>query len=901
MIGTQLLHYQIEAHLGTGGMGEVYRARDTRLGRQVAIKVLPALVATDPARVARFEREAKLLASLNHPNIAALYGLESWETRLFLVMELVEGDTLVERIGRGPLPIAEALSYARHIAEALEAAHEKGVIHRDLKPANAKIAPDGRLKVLDFGLAKALDPGAGSAVGISATNSPTLSIAATQAGVILGTAAYMSPEQAKGVATDQRSDIFSFGCVLYEMLAGRQPFQGETVTEMLASVIKSEPDFALLPSRLNPRITDLLRRCLPKDPKRRWHAAADVRLEIEAVLADPRGLTVRPEAVRAQQPIWKRALPFAATALAAAALAAVITWFVRPSPATTVTRFSIALPDDQALTRIGRHNIAVSPDGQNIVYVANNQLYLRGIGDLEARPIPGTNQDVNTPFFSPDGQWIGFYAVPEARLKKIAIAGGAAVTIGDVMNPFGASWGPDDRILVGQGPGGIVRVSANGGTPEALVKVESGELAHGPQMLPDGEHVLFTLAQGAAPTRWDQAQIAVQSLESGERTVLVNGGSDARYLPTGHIVYAVGNDLLAVPFDARSRRATSGPITILGDVARSSPNNTAATFLSFSPSGVLAYFRGEGFIEDRLNLALVDRKGISVALPMPAQAYLEPRVSPDGKQLAVQIQSDNNDRNIWIYDIAGAAAARRLTFGGLDTSPAWTPDGRRIVFASTIRDNNVNAIYWQPSDGTGSAERLTDLRANPQATGTLRVSAHGNVVYRDAGGEGDIWMLPLADRKPRAIIEGPSNQAQANISPDGRWIVYTSQESRRDEIYVQPLPPTGAKYQIATTNGAHPLWSRDGKQIFYLEYLAATVRARLMSIDVRTDSGFAYGNPTRIFEGVWAIGAWPYDVMPDGRFVALLRAGEAAQDSETNPEIRVTLNWFAELRQRVPR
>ena len=406
MIGTRLLHYQIESHLGTRGMGEVYRAHDSRLGRSVAVKVLPELVAADPERVARFEREARLLASLNHPNIAALHGLEHADDRLVLVMELVEGDTLAQRIERGPIPPDEALGYARQIAEALEAAHEKGVIHRDLKPANVKITPDGKVKVLDFGLAKALETDAGGAGGMraGATHSPTLRMAATFAGVILGTAAYMSPEQAKGVATDQRSDIFSFGCVLYEMLTGRQPFQGDTVTEVMASVLKSDADLTLLPPSLNPRTAELVRRCMAKDPKRRWHAAADVRMEIEAILADPRGLTAGREASAAHQPAWRRAIPLAATALVAAAIAAAVAWNLRPAPAVSIARFSHVLPDDQQLTRTGRHNIALSPDGQNIVYVADNQLYLRGIGDLEARPIAGTNQDINTPFFSPDGR-----------------------------------------------------------------------------------------------------------------------------------------------------------------------------------------------------------------------------------------------------------------------------------------------------------------------------------------------------------------------------------------------------------------------------------------------------------------------------------------------------------------
>ena len=489
------------------------------------------------------------------------------------------------------------------------------------------------------------------------------------------------------------------------------------------------------------------------------------------------------------------------------------------------------LSDSQQLTRTGRHNIAVSPDGQNIAYVADSQLYLRGMGDVEARPIAGTNQDINTPFFSPNGQWIGFQAVPEGKLKKIAITGGASVTIADVTNPFGASWELDDRILVGQGGQGIVRVSANGGTPETIVKVEAGEFAHGPQMLPDGEHVLFTVAKGTGATRWDEAQIVVQSLRSGGRTVLINGGSDARYVPTGHIVYALGTNLLAVPFDERSVTVTGGPVPILEGIGRSLPNNTAAMFFSFSPSGALAYFVGV----DRTNrsLALVDRKGESVALPMPPLPYADPRISPNGKQLAIGV-AEENESNIWIYDLAGALAPRRLTFGGTNFSPAWTPDGRRIASISN-RDDNLNAIFWQPANGSGSAERLTDPKA-AQLT-SLRLSADGKIVYRDARGEGSIWTLPLeGDRKPQLVIDGPGNQIHANLSPDGCWMVYSSTESGRIEVYVQPFPPTGANYQITTTEAFDPLWSPDGRQIFYLEAQGNNL-AGLTSVDVRTEPG----------------------------------------------------------------
>jgi serine/threonine-protein kinase len=887
-------------------MGEVYRARDTKLGRDVAIKVLPASVTNDSDRLARFSREAQVLAALNHPNIASIYHVEEMPDGSALVMELVEGETLADRITRGAIPIDEALSIARQIAEALEAAHEQGIIHRDLKPANIKVRDDGTVKVLDFGLAKLAEanssnlPSAPNALSMSPTiTSPAL---VSGVGLLLGTAAYMSPEQAKGKSADQRSDIWAFGCVLYEMLTGRQAFQGDSVAEVMASVLKSDVDLTILPPQLNPKVVELIRRCLAKDPKRRWHAAADVRMEIEAILTDPRGVMVRAEPTAAHKPLWKRAIPVAATAALAAAISAAVAWNMRPAPAGSITRFSIVLPDSQQLTRLGRHNIALSPDGQNIVYVANDRLYLRAMGDIEARPIQGTEQDVNTPFFSPDGRWIGFWAAPpENKLKKIPVTGGASVTIADTANPFGATWESGDQILVGQGARGIVRVSANGGKPETIVKMASGEVAHGPQMLPDGDHVLFTLAKGIGASRWDQAQIVVQSLRTGARTVLINGGSDARYVPTGHIVYALGNNLLAIPFDERSLAVTGSPVPILEGIARSTPGNTAASYFSFSRSGAMAHFVGTGIISATSNrsMALVNRKGTSMALPMPPQPYAAPRISPDGRQLAVAILT-GNESNIWIYDLVGTLAPRRLTFGADNFGPAWTPDGRRILFIST-RDDNSPAIFWQPADGSGSAERLTDPKA-VQPTSIRPSSDAKHVIYRDTRGDGDIWMLPLeGDRKAQPVITGRGNQDDAILSPNGHWMVYESGESGRTQVYVQPFPPSGAKYQITTATAAYdPVWSRDGRQIFYLEPQDA-ILFRLMSVDVRTESGFTFANPTRLFEGVSVAPGGAYDAMPDGqRFVVLVRPGDANQEPAANPEIRVTLNWFEELRQRVP-
>src|SRR5215510_2838839 len=495
-VGTRLAHYEIQALLGAGGMGEVYRARDLKLKREVAIKILPEEFSRDTDRTSRFQREAELLASLNHPNIAAIYDVEEANGSCYLVLELVEGDTLAERLCRGPLPVGEALHIAKSICEALEAAHEKGVIHRDLKPANVKVTLDGKVKVLDFGLAKALE-----ATPVSATmsNSPTLSLAATNVGVILGTAAYMSPEQARGRSADQRSDVFSFGCVLYEMLAGRQAFQGEEVSDVLASVLKTEPDLTLFPPNLNSRIRELLRRCLEKNPKARWHAIADVRVEIEAILADPRGAAMdeRHDAA-APKPVWRRALPLVVAVIVTAAITGTAVWNFKPAQPLTVTRFPITLGEGQRFVFTSRPVLAISSDGTQIVYEADRRLYHRSMSELDARLIPGseTFMAAGNPIFSPDGRSIAFWAASDQTLKRMAVTGGAAVTICPADATYGMSWSTDGTIVFGQGAKGIMRVSANGGKPEQLVSLKPGELAYGPQLLPGGKDLLFTLAMG---------------------------------------------------------------------------------------------------------------------------------------------------------------------------------------------------------------------------------------------------------------------------------------------------------------------------------------------------------------------------------------------------------------------
>ncbi len=584
--GTLLGSYEIVSVLGVGGMGEVYLARDTRLGRRVAVKVLPDIFLADAERVARFEREAKMLASLNHANIAGLHGLDTADGRHLLVMELVAGDTLAERVSRGPMPAGEALRLARQIAEALEAAHEKGIIHRDLKPANIKVTEEGQVKILDFGLAKAIESSASAA---HVANSPTLSMMASQAGLILGTAAYMSPEQAKGLPADARSDIFSFGAVLFEMLTGRQPFGGETAPDILASVLVREPDLGLLAADLDPRVRELVRRCLEKSPRKRWQASGDLRAEIEHIVESPIAVSAAlPPAL--PRPLWHRLVPLTVTATVAAALGAAVMWTLRPAPAPApapvpVTRSVFPIGEGQSQTILGRLSFAVSPDGTTLVYSAGGRLNLRRLNEFEGRPIEGVIESAGSnPVFSPDGRSIAFWSW-DLSLKEVSVEGGAATVLAPVSeNPFGMSWGADGLVFAQSD--GIWRIRSSDRKPERLVALGDQEWVHGPQMLPGGRHVLFTISTGITPD-WERAAIVVRSLDDGKQVTLVQGGADGRYIASGHLVFARGGTVLGAPFDIETLRVTSPPVPVLDGVRRSVGGVSATAHFSVSANGTL--------------------------------------------------------------------------------------------------------------------------------------------------------------------------------------------------------------------------------------------------------------------------------------------------------------------------
>jgi eukaryotic-like serine/threonine-protein kinase len=909
-IGTQLGSHEITALLGKGGMGEVYRARDSKLKREVAIKILPDEFSGDTDRVGRFQREAEVLASLNHPNIAGIYDVQEAQGTRFLVLELVEGETLADRIARGPIPVDEALHFAMGICEALEAAHEKGVIHRDLKPSNIKVTPEGKIKVLDFGLAKAMESTSASR---DLSNSPTL-VTGSMPGMIVGTAAYMSPEQARGRIADQRSDIFAFGCVLYEMLTGRQAFQGEDVSDILASVMKVEANFNLLPEGLDPRLALLLRRCLAKNRKDRWYAIGDIRVEIHSILTEPQPIQMAAPVAKA--PFWKRALPAVVAAALAAGAAVAAMWMMRPAPqARHVARYFYTLPKDQDFTRFGRQVVAVSRDGTKLVYVANSQLYLKNIGEVEAKPIPGSNQDPNSPMFSPDGQWIAFYVAGERKLKKILQAGGTSVTLAEMVdNPFGANWAANDQILVGQGAKGIIGIPPGGGKPETVISAKPGEAYDGPQLLPGGQEVLFAVvsathaeesrwdssATHAEESRWDSAQVVVQNIQSGTRKVVIPAGSDAHYVSTGHITYAVGSTVYAVPFDLKKLQVGGGPVPVLEGVRRTQAGQTAAVFYALSDDGTLIWVPAEAGAQSSRILAFVDRAGARKVLPLPPAGYDIPRISPDGKQLAVGIV-DSKEFNIWIYDLDGKSSIRRLTFGGRNQSPSWSPDGKRIAFRS---DRDGEGMFWQAADGSGAAERLSTLGKSNGFQAPLGWTPDGKtlVFYLALGnslGVGGVWTIGInGDPKPQPLFPSTeTNTRRVSLSPDGDWITYSSNEEAGGySVYVQPFPPTGAKYKIsAKESGDSPLWTPDGKQIIF-----ASSRL-LYSVDVQTKPSFTFSPPKSLAITIETSQGRPYDITRDSKqLLVMQRPEEAAPAQKMALQINVVLNWLEELKQRVP-
>ena len=878
--GTKLGHYEILSPLGKGGMGEVWRARDSKLGREVAIKTLPEEFAQDEERLARFEREAKLLASLNHPNIAAIYGLEEHERTRFLVLELVEGDTLAERLKRGAIPVEESLKLALQIAEALEAAHEKGVIHRDLKPANIKVTPDGMIKVLDFGLAKAF---AGDGSDANLSQSPTLSMAATQQGVILGTAAYMSPEQASGAATDKRADIWAFGVVLFEMVTGRQLFTGKTASHVMGAVLNIEPDWNSLPANLHPRVRMLLERSLEKEAKDRLSGISDARMDIQKVLADPNGVIVQPAADVIQAPSRPMLRWIALAAVLSVVTTGVAVWNLKPEPPGPVIRFYHVLPEGQAFLGAGRPVIAISNDGSKFLYNTNEGLYSRSMDESDARLV--TQEDLRNPFFSPDGEWIGFYSWTDGQLKKIPITGGVPVMLCDATNPFGASWGSDDSIVFGQ-PQGIMMVSANGGTPEPLIEIAEGERVFGPQILPDGESVLFTLKAPGAD--WDSAQIVVESLNTGDREVLVEVGMDGRYVPTGHIVYVIQDVLYARPFNLDRLEITGGPIPLLERMS-SGAGYTGTAHFDISDGGVLVRASG-GVYPPEMSLIWVDMEGTVTPVLDETRMYNSPSVSPDGSRIAVGV-AEQDGINLWIYDIATGGRSPLTDDQRFKNNPVWTHDGEHITF------RYGPDIYWKPVDGSGQAELLWD--------GEYPVQPHGwsrddrflafQEIHPETGR--DIWVLSADDGSAEPFRNTPAAEFQPTFSPDGKWIAFTRlEQGGAPQVWVAPYPGPGSANQVSTgAGGVWPLWSPDGRILYYNGSTPTGPSSEIFSTTIETEPDFRRSEPESLFE--LSIPFRLSNLNPSGDQFVMLQMNVIGQDVG---EINVVLNWFEELKERVP-
>jgi len=868
-------------------MGEVYRACDARLGRDVALKILPEVFADEATRMARFEREAQILASLNHPNIAAIYGLEESNGIRALAMELVEGPTLAERIHPGAVPIDEALAIAKQICDALEYAHEHGIIHRDLKPSNVKIKDDGTVKVLDFGLAKAME---GDATSADISTSPTLSQIATQAGILLGTAAYMAPEQARGKRVDRRADIWAFGVVLYEMLTGKALFSGETTSDLLADVIKSEPNWSQLPGSLPRRIRELLQRCLQKDPRRRLQAIGEARIALEEVLSGaPQEVTATREEM-VSSPIWRRAGPWAAGILLAT-IVGVSVWELRPRPdPPPVIQFSFGAPiGDSLVFRFGNTPLVLSPDNTAVVFMVRHngtsQLYLRWLNRLEAMPLKGTDDGLY-PFFSPDGQWIAFFA--GSKLKKVSVSGGTPVTLCDAPISRGGTWTPDNSIIFAPSPSsGLMRVSAAGGTAEPFTRLDAskGERGHRwPKALPGGKAVLFNSSEPIG--NFYDVPICLALLKTGEVKTLPLRGTNVRYVP-GYVVFTRGETLYAAPFDLKRLEVTGSPLPA-GEVLISP---TGAASYSVSESGSFAYVPAGASIG---KLAWVDAKGTTEVAGLPTRDYFNRvQISPDGKRIVVVIL-EGGIRHIWVYDIMRGSLTR-LTFGESDNAgPTWSPDGRRIAFV-TSKDGN-STIVAKPSDGSGSEETLLPAQKFVTAIGSW--SPDGKFLgYSQIGSNGKLesGVLPLdGDRKPQLLMASAQfDQGFPIFSPNGKYLAYTSNESGRNEVYVIPFGRGSGKWQVSTRGGILPVWTRNGKQLFYRES-----GGNIMGVDVAAQTVFSASTPRVIVPSAVTTplsnGLDSYDVSLDGRrFLVHQQSSEAGQSVQIN----VVLNWSEELRR----
>jgi serine/threonine-protein kinase len=938
LTGSQLGAYQIETVLGAGGMGVVYRATDSKLGRQVAIKLLPEGFAEDPDRLARFEREARTLAALNHPNIGAIHGLEQSKDLRYLVLEFVHGETLEQRLSARSLDAEEALRACLQVAEALEYAHEKGVVHRDLKPANVIITPDGKVKVLDFGLAKT------QADSDVLSAAPTMM--ATRAGMVLGTPSYMSPEQARGKEVDKRTDIWAFGCLLYEVLARRLAFGGATVPDCLAAILGQEPDWEALPQSTPTNVRNLLRRCLQRDVQSRLRDIGDARIELAETLAVLSGVHA-PAPVHASK--RRKVVPALLAVTVALAIVTTIVAVTRRTPPPQTERLSIDLPAGEFIPPTQSSQLALSPDGMLIAYGSMKvmqpvttmtptagqgsdmmgqgampsgmaptdkapssatgqpmdmgpnsgmaartmmmpQIHIRSITEPQGKPIEGAIGD--GPFFSPDGKWLGFWDAATRSLRKVGLAGGGSVKIADLETGVaGAAWGPDDAIVYAWFD--LFRVPAAGGTPALLLKVDekNGERFYRqPSFLPGGKAILFTIST-AETNSYDDARIAVLSLDTGEKKVLVEGGSTPVYSPSGHLVYARGGKLLAVPFDAPGLRVTGPPFQVVDGVFMSS--NTGMAAFAISPGGSLVYATGPQEGGQRVP-TWVDRSGRATPLPVPPRSYLHPRLSPDGQKLAIEIEGSTHD--FYGYDFPREVMTK-LSFDGASHWPLWTPNGDRITFRSW--KTGTMTMWWMPADRSGQPELLTDVgrMQSPESWSpdgkTLVFTQMDNPET-----ETDIYALTLGGPAPRPLLRTKFAEGSPKFSPDGRWLAYSSDESGRAEVYVMAYPGPGPKIQISTDGGTDPIWRRNGDELYYRNGDA------MVMVRLATSPRVSVSKPTVLWKGRYLAGVGSscgmegptsanYDVTANGdRFLMIL---DKSQDI-VSKQVRIVSNWSAVLK-----
>ena len=903
-IGSRLGPYEITASLGAGGMGEVYRARDTRLGRDVALKILPDFFASDADRLARFTREAQILASMNHPHIAAIFGIEDAPpatpgrpSSSALVLELVEGPTLADRIAQGALPVDEAIAIARQIADALEAAHEQGVIHRDLKPANIKVRPDGTVKVLDFGLAKAIE----SAPSADNALSPTItSPAMTRAGFVLGTAAYMSPEQARGRPTGKRTDIWSFGCVLFEMLTATRAFDGDDVSDSIAAVLRSEPAWVALPKTLPPAVAHVLRRCLEKDPKKRLHDIADVRI----LLDDPPPSAGPDERSAGRTP---RAAALAAGAiaclLAGAAAGALITWPRTGTTPSRVERFVIATPPDAAFTiDIPGTNVAIAPDGSQLVYHVRTrnptQLVWRRFDRLGQELIPGTERAAS-PTFSPTGTQIAF--ARQGKLMRTTLGVSSPVPICDITGDFGgASWGDDDAIVFAEGGKGLFRVPSTGGTPEKIAAPDAkkGERDYfSPQVLPGGKAVLFTVVPVGGTI--NEARIVARKLATGETVPLVEGATHARYVATGHLLYSdPTSGLMAQPFKPDTLEKTGAPVQVQPGVQRKvSMLEGGQANYAVGADGSLVYVTGGNAAEPR-RLIWVNRSGQSVGRVLDQQLEYPryPRLSPDGNRLAATL-GPGNEGQIWIFDLRGGRQPIKLTFKGHNTFPAWDPTGRFIAFASTV--SGARNIFRVPADGSVlEPERLT-TSSNLQILPAWSPDRRAPVLMFSENSpttKPDLWVLSLdGKREARKWLQREFAESEPAFSPNGRWVAFVSDQNGTPEVWVRPFEGSVSPVPVSPGGGHDPVWSRNGKELFY------QTGTKMMAVEITETRGELQPKApaVELFDGGFVpyVPGTPrtYDVAENGWFIMV----EPSEDAST-PTLVLVRNWFEELKRLAP-